>query len=161
MKYLPILLSLIFFSLFIANKSYANYGAAFAIDFDVIDNVVFDENSAIEDHIFIAAEAFATFYDDGIVNYNYGFKGNLGYKILGVELYGLGGVQNINISSQAKYVDNYFQTTRTPIYGFGVGYDIPFGPKVRFENIYFELDHRGTGQVESFDRSSINVVFGF
>jgi hypothetical protein len=156
-RFLPILALFTLFQISTTQLAMAN-GAAIGIDLNIIDNVITNESNIIEDHIFIAGEGFFNYYNDDTVNYNYGVKGNLGYKILGIEAYGVLGVQNVNFSSDKL---SYFKTTRSPLYGFGIGYDLPIGPKIRLETNYFTLDHRGTGNSKRFTKTGVSVVFGF
>jgi hypothetical protein len=134
------------------------YGTGIGIDFDIVDDIFTNELSLLEDHLFVSGEVFGNYYNNDELNYNYGFKGNLGYKILGIEAYGVLGVQNASIKSRNS---GYFKTSRSPVYGFGVAYNLPIGPKIKLENNYFTLDQKGEGTNKDFSNTTLSLVFMF
>ncbi len=94
----------------------------------------------LPNHFFVGGDAFANYFNGKEINYNYGFKGNLGYKILGVSAYGLAGVQH---SELAAGQGHYFKDNTSPLYGVGIGYNFPLMPlSVKLENSYFYLNKK-------------------
>jgi len=127
------------------SKSYAS-GVQAGISLDLPNN------------LFIEGDAFSNYYDKNIIKYNYGFKGNLGYKILGASAYGLGGVQH---SGFANGEGKNFKNNTSPLYGFGIGYNLPLlNMGIRLENTYFSLSRQDAGK-EHFHNIDLAAVFVF
>ena len=162
MKKLTIILSILFLQASLTSNSQASSGNGFGLaaggSVNIIDNIFTPESTSLvlEDHIFVGAEAFANYYKGGIVNYNYGFKGNLGYSINGFEAYGFAGVHDVGLNSNNSAE---FKDDKSSLYGYGIGYDFPF-VKVRLETSYFELERR-VGKKEQFVLSGVSLMFGF
>ena len=110
------------------------------------------------DNIFVGADAFSNYYGDNIISYNYGVKGSLGYKMAGVSVYGLGGVQHVGFANNAA---KNFKGNTSPLYGFGVGYNFPLiNIGVRLNKTYFNLD-RNNGNTDHFGTVDLGLVLAF
>lgn len=147
--------------LFSANSQAAGgVGAAAGVSLNLINNILFSGSTLVtpKDSIFIEGDAFANYYNANVINYNYGFRGNLGYKLMGFSVYGLGGVQHAGF---ARNQAQYYKDKTAPIYGFGVGYDFPitdFG--IRANSYYFSLDKKD-GTKSNFNMVDVALVFVF
>jgi hypothetical protein len=109
-------------------------------------------------NFFVEADGFIKYYNNHIVNYNYGLKGDIGYKFLGASVYGLGGVQHTSFSDNQS---QNFKDQSSPVYGVGIGYNFPFiNTGIRLENTYFSLD-RKDGRSDNFNNVDLSLVIVF
>jgi hypothetical protein len=139
------------------NKSFAN-GVAAGIEFDLLNNVLTDSHVPLAtDHIFIGGDAFATYYNDKTIDYGYGFRGRLGYKILGAQAYGIGGVGHFGFNKESSEL---FKSNTASIYGYGVGYNFPLGLGVRLNRTFFNLEKIDNSK-KSFAFTEVQLVLVF
>lgn len=134
-------------------------GLSVGTQLELIDDIFVNKNLKVaKDHIFVGADAFANYYGDDIISYNYGFQGSLGYKIINASVYGLAGIQHAGFGSNQS---QNFKKSSSPIYGFGVGYDFPLlNMGVRLNNTFFNLE-RKDGSKNNFSIINVGIVFLF
>lgn len=141
-------------------KSEANaVGLSVGTQFNLISDIFVNKNlKVVKDHIFAGADAFANYYGDDIISYNYGFQGSLGYKISNASVYGLAGIQHAGFGSNQS---QNFKKNSSPVYGFGVGYDFPLvNMGIRLNNTFFNLE-RKDGSKEDFNIVNLGLIFVF
>jgi len=141
------------------NKSSAN-GVAAGIELNVVDNIFTSNKIPLAgDHIFIGGDAFANYYNDKFINYGYGFRGRLGYKILGAQAYGIGGVGHFGFDNNKS--SGIFKSNTSPIYGYGVGYNFPLIQiGVRLNRTFFNLE-KVVGGKQNFAFTEAQLVLAF
>ena len=159
MKKIKILLTSLLIIFSINKNSYA-FGVNAGVQLNLVDNIFTDKiKLVIEDHIFIGADVFANYYSNTEnLKYNYGYKGTLGYKISGFSIYGLGGIQYAGLRSD---ISKQYKEDKAPIYGVGIGYDVPILPiGIRLNNTYFNLE-RNDGTKNRFNNIDLGLIVVF
>ena len=140
-----------------ANKSSAQ-GVAAGIEFDLLSNILTNSHVPLStDNIFVGADAFANYYDSKLIDYGYGFRGRLGYKIFGAQAYGIGGVGHFGFD---KNNSSIFKDNTAPIYGYGIGYNFPLNIGVRLNRTFFNLE-KNSGGKQNFAFTEVQVVLAF
>ena len=111
----------------------------------------------IADHIFLGADVFSNYYNNGTIDYNYGAKATLGYKVMGAQIFGLYGLQHSNFNHKASA---NFKESSSALYGFGFGYNFPLNIGVRLNQTYFNLE-QNNGQDKRFPFTDLMLVLVF
>lgn len=148
MKNKLLIISFFLLSLFATSESNAMKGVGLAagIDLDLPAN------------LFIEGDVFANYYGDDTINYNYGAKGDVGFKMLGISAYALGGLQHVGFANGES---RNYKDDSSPIYGVGIGYNFPLIPiGVRLENTYFSLT-RTNGAEDRYNNINASLIFIF
>lgn len=141
----------------LVSKSSAS-GVAAGIEFDVLNNIITSSNIPLAtDHIFVGGDAFASYYNDKSIDYGYGFRGRLGYKIFGAQAYGLAGVGHFGFDRNKPSV---FKDNTAPIYGYGIGYNFPLSIGVRLNRTFFSLE-RVDNRKQNFAFTEVQLVLAF
>lgn len=112
-------------------------------------------------NLFVEGDVFSNYYGDNEIKYNYGVKGDFGYKILGISAYALAGVQHSHFNNNQSKSLNNFSNSSSPIYGVGIGYNFPILPLgVRLENTHFTLDKVNGGK-DNFGNTNLSLILIF